>query len=336
MISSALFITYTIMCFLGLQAMTIVMIVIRHSESGKTKLMCAMRNFVIVSIVLGGFYYITYYKELVLGIFETSVPVRMLDAVIFYAHGFCWIRLIDAIAEYPTMKYEVLRRWTTPVFGVLMAVSVAVYVFAIDGYYAPKYFWSESVVLIFEVVLALTIICFTVCYAKPALREINEQNSRWYIILVSVLINLNNIWNNVVVSFVFLRELEVSLLCSYLYAVISILLLLINLLTIVYVYKKDFSPLYFDKKDQTEPKAVMTEEELLDVIAESHRLTERERDVMILAYRGLTNPDIAEQLFISKHTVKRHMHNVFEKLDVSNRMELVHLIRAKEIEISRE
>ncbi len=64
----------------------------------------------------------------------------------------------------------------------------------------------------------------------------------------------------------------------------------------------------------------------LDLIAQSHGLTQREREVLELAYEGLTNPEIAEELVISKYTVKRHMHNIFEKLDISTRMELVHLV----------
>lgn len=64
----------------------------------------------------------------------------------------------------------------------------------------------------------------------------------------------------------------------------------------------------------------------LDFIAQSHSLTQREREVLELAYRGMTNPEIADELIISKYTVKRHMHNIFEKLDISTRMELVHLI----------
>ena len=65
---------------------------------------------------------------------------------------------------------------------------------------------------------------------------------------------------------------------------------------------------------------------MLDTIAEKHKLTHREREVMELVYEGLTNPDIAEALFISRNTVKHHVHNLFEKLDVSTRIELVHLI----------
>lgn len=48
-------------------------------------------------------------------------------------------------------------------------------------------------------------------------------------------------------------------------------------------------------------------------------LTEREREVLELLAQGLTNPRIAEQLFISTNTVKRHLKTIFEKLGVSTR-----------------
>lgn len=48
-------------------------------------------------------------------------------------------------------------------------------------------------------------------------------------------------------------------------------------------------------------------------------LTEREREVLDLLAEGFTNQGIAERLFISTNTVKRHLKSVFEKLNVSNR-----------------
>lgn len=48
-------------------------------------------------------------------------------------------------------------------------------------------------------------------------------------------------------------------------------------------------------------------------------LTSREREVLELLARGVTNKDIAEALFITNNTVKRHLKAIFEKLDVHTR-----------------
>jgi len=53
------------------------------------------------------------------------------------------------------------------------------------------------------------------------------------------------------------------------------------------------------------------------------RLTPRETDVMQAAARGKTNREIARELKLSEHTVKQHLKQVFGKLEVSSRVELV-------------
>ena len=50
-------------------------------------------------------------------------------------------------------------------------------------------------------------------------------------------------------------------------------------------------------------------------------LTSRELEILRLMYSGKSNPEIAEELVLSRHTVVRHLSNVFSKLDVSNRTE---------------
>ncbi len=52
-------------------------------------------------------------------------------------------------------------------------------------------------------------------------------------------------------------------------------------------------------------------------------LSQREIDVLQQMAEGLTNPEIAERLYISKHTVKVHTRNLYSKLDVNNRTQAV-------------
>ncbi len=53
------------------------------------------------------------------------------------------------------------------------------------------------------------------------------------------------------------------------------------------------------------------------------RITPREKEVVGLIVAGYTNNDLAQKLGISKQTAKRHVTNIFDKLGVSNRLELV-------------
>jgi DNA-binding CsgD family transcriptional regulator len=55
----------------------------------------------------------------------------------------------------------------------------------------------------------------------------------------------------------------------------------------------------------------------------SELLSRREKEVARLAARGYSNAQIAEELFISVETVKRHMATIFEKLGIESRRELL-------------
>ena len=52
-------------------------------------------------------------------------------------------------------------------------------------------------------------------------------------------------------------------------------------------------------------------------------LSSREMEVIALIVAGYTNKDLARELGISENTAKHHLTNIFDKLGVSNRLELV-------------
>lgn len=77
------------------------------------------------------------------------------------------------------------------------------------------------------------------------------------------------------------------------------------------------------------PPVPEKEENVLDPTKEqpeplwkSKELTRREREIAELAARGLSNREIAEELCITETTVKKHLSNIFEKLEINSRERL--------------
>jgi len=68
--------------------------------------------------------------------------------------------------------------------------------------------------------------------------------------------------------------------------------------------------------DHLKVKAIKTDEE-------SAASTLTEREVLKLAAKGVSNRDIAEQLFVSTRTVQTHLSNIFKKLEVASRTEAI-------------
>ncbi len=54
----------------------------------------------------------------------------------------------------------------------------------------------------------------------------------------------------------------------------------------------------------------------------SSQLSSREREIVALIAQGFKNQDIAERMSIAEQTVKNYLHNIFEKLHVTDRLEL--------------
>ena len=66
--------------------------------------------------------------------------------------------------------------------------------------------------------------------------------------------------------------------------------------------------------------------ERADSLIASYELTAREQEILRLILQGASNKDIERKLFISASTVRNHIYNIYQKLRVGSRLELINLI----------
>lgn len=336
MFPHAIFISYIAMIFIGLQGVFLVGILIKINHEQSSRSVQANRNFILVSLGLGILYFITYYSDLVIGNYNTSLPYRLVDGMIFYAFGLSWIKVIDSFSDSEDPKMARLRKRTNILFALFMIASSLAYGFLLDELYHSVNPYTDILMIILEFILMVLVLCFSLIYLHKANLKKQSENTRRYLIRVSVFVNISNIWNSLVVLAIFTNIMHVSILSTYSYGLTALFMLAVNSYILYYLYRT-YSPVLYNsfqpvlKKDEiVEPAPLEPDAGSIENKAVIFHLTERELEILKLAYGGLTNPEIAEELCISRHTVKRHMHNIFEKMNVSTRLEMVHSVNKKQ------
>jgi len=106
-----------------------------------------------------------------------------------------------------------------------------------------------------------------------------------------------------------------------------------------FISEKRITSLFDQKKIVSEP---LNEPETIhkeitgtiQITKEVFGLSSREVDVFELLLTGLTNKEISEKLFISEHTVKNHITRIFQKMNVTDRVQAIALVYQTCFEIS--
>ena len=123
-------------------------------------------------------------------------------------------------------------------------------------------------------------------------------------------------------------------------AIVTVLLVMTNLshlspwlegFFLFFLFASHLIPIFFLNinidKYYIEPVVVIDFNKSVQDFASKFGISGREKEVIELICKGQSNQDISDSLFISLQTVKDHIHRIYLKTDVKNRVQLANLIR---------
>lgn len=206
----------------------------------------------------------------------------------------------------------------------IYSIAYSIVWFVISVFFHGKFFYTIKFLLLFsDIVLLISMLLLSVVFMSKLILEGKKGIPGYMIIVTAMLIwnYISFIWGEMSVYWgnsVFIRTpLDFTI----------IFWLVVNIATIYFVYHVDFTEAY-NTIDSPMVTPFVLEDRLAEM-EEEYGMTKREIDILKLIYRGMSNNEIAEQLFISKSTVKSHIYNTFRKANVKSRSEIICLIHDK-------
>lgn len=168
----------------------------------------------------------------------------------------------------------------------------------------------DELVIIFSITLFL-VFGYALIYLLLKTRKVNDVNQRkalrrfsWLYIFIIVLI-------------------LVSINLTTVHAIFGLFFILgymgFHLVPLMFLY-------FHLQKHYIERNKEHSFEEKMGLFSDKFGISKREVEVMELICRGMTNQEISDSLFISVQTVKDHVHRIFLKTGVKNRVQLTNLL----------
>ena len=189
--------------------------------------------------------------------------------------------------------------------------------------------WAITQELVADAILTPAIVGYMLVISAHQLRSNKDQSETRYLVSINIMLAINACLLYAEDLYYWLSQAFVSDVVSYPYFLDPSFLLYIpvNLFTLFYLThgirqsrKLLQTPVLTPVRTEAVPEESPAEEaEEVDVM-DSYGISAREREVIELILEGKSNAEIADTLCISIYTVKRHINNIFRKLDVHNRV----------------
>ena len=328
MIEKISFFVYVLTCFAGLLLIVFLCLEMNvRQEKGKLKspfLLFALATLLLAVLYFIEGHYLYHYMPLLKwnslegwdGLAGWSITERILDILFCMAHLFFWFQYLQSELKLVKGKFV----YATDLILVLFTVLIGtIHLALMDEHYYVENTAQRMFSVAVELAFSLTLLFLSAAYLIFIKRAQMIKGKKMYLAFMSIIILINALWNE---GFTYLLTVKSRILESVgcrTFDLISILLLLILLTSGIWFYKTSVSRLF---QNGGKAEREFRREKVLGV-SEEFGLTEREKEVVLLLLDGLSYDTIAEQLYISKYTVKRHTHNIYKKLEVSTRIELI-------------
>ena len=296
----------------------------------KTGFCKSMMGFMVCLLAVCFYDMTIYYSNYVLGILSNMEVMRIGNCLI--AGAMClWILVQKHIIRRQALQLlnQATMRYLLIYSGVWLVLTISL---NMEQFHALKWLLLTTDILL--IILFLAVSVAHIVYAAVA----NERVEIYFMTLITGLLLWNYIsyfwsetslyWGN---SGFIRAPMDLTI----------VILMVINATNLIYTYRRLFRPA-FVSQDMKQPLAETAGEapppagppwnleERIDEIRERYRLTPREREFVELIYRGKSNKEIAEMLFLSESTVKTHIYNIFRKMEVRNRVSVISIINEKD------
>lgn len=277
-----------------------------------------MKNFIFILLFMNFFDLMIYYNEYML---------KSLEGVILIRTGDCIIAVI--VYLWTSVQHKVLGE--NKYEWILKASHIYIIIYIVTWVITASFFGQVEKIkflyLFMDILLLLLMVISSGFFVYRSIKLHNSKYQSAYFVIVSVMMFLNYITY-------FTSELGIRWSqIEYMEGPLNITIIywfVINIANYIIMYNIHFKNVYLNDPEKIEEVKFDIEKALLD-IKEQYDLTAREVDLVREIHEGKSNQEIAEKLFISESTVKTHIYNIFRKMEVKNRVEVVCALRKEKI-----
>ncbi len=275
-------------------------------------------------LLINVLYFLIDYYSVITSYYKTGAIIRVLDIWLAVTMQFSWYMFLMELLFKD--KYSAL--WQTVKYGYVLSLAISMINYGWildDGYFVGNNTLKPcAVVMDLAVSLFLTTINIAciILIARKLLAEGKPPAFEKITLAATVLITADGIQNTK-----FALSLIVGHIALYQYGdgginATAIIRLLFGMCLLWYAIKYCLSGRPTEQSDEAT-------KEKLELLTSETGLTEREKDIVKLLCEGATYQDMADRLYISKNTVKHHVTNVYRKLGVNSKEEMIDIFRQK-------